>query len=100
MFGGGGGGGWTIGGGGGSSRQRSGGWGNWKSRGGSSTHGSTHSGSHSTTNGSTGNPDWDYNARQRANQAETDRILDKIRRSGYDSLTAAEKQHLFDNSKK
>lgn len=95
-----GGGGWTIGGGGGSSRQRSGGWGNWKSRGGSSTHGSTHSGSHSTTNGPTGNPDWDYNARQRANQAETDRILDKIRRSGYDSLTAAEKQHLFDNSKK
>ena len=48
----------------------------------------------------TGNPDWDYNARRKANQAETDRILDKIRRSGYDSLTAAEKKHLFDNSRK
>ncbi len=43
--------------------------------------------------------DWDYNARQRERQAETDRILDKIRRSGYDSLTADEKRHLFDNSK-
>lgn len=41
--------------------------------------------------------DWDYNARRAANQAETDRILDKIRRSGYDSLTTAEKEHLFNN---
>lgn len=41
--------------------------------------------------------DWDYNARKKAAQAETDRILDKIRRSGYDSLTAAEKEHLFNN---
>ena len=46
---------------------------------------------------STGNADWDYNARRKAAQEETDRILDKIRRSGYDSLTAAEKKHLFDN---
>lgn len=30
------------------------------------------------------------------NQAEVDRILEKIRRSGYDSLTAEEKRKLFD----
>lgn len=48
---------------------------------------------------STGNPDWDYNARQKANQEEIDRILDKIRRNGYDSLTKEEKQRLFDNSR-
>ena len=29
-----------------------------------------------------------------------DRILDKIRKSGYDSLTKDEKQKLFDSSKK
>ena len=46
---------------------------------------------------STGNPDWEYNARKKQNQEETDRILDKIRRSGYDSLTAEEKKHLFNN---
>lgn len=44
--------------------------------------------------------DWDYNANKKANQDEVDRILDKIRRSGYDSLTKEEKQKLFDNSKK
>lgn len=46
------------------------------------------------------NPDWDYNARRRAQQAEIDRILDKIRRNGYDSLTREEKQKLFDASNK
>ena len=30
---------------------------------------------------------------------EIDRILDKIRKSGYDSLTKEEKQKLFDSSK-
>jgi len=44
--------------------------------------------------------DWDYNARKRATQEEIDRILDKIRKSGYDSLTKEEKQTLFDQSKK
>ena len=34
-----------------------------------------------------------------AEQAEIDRILDKIRKSGYDSLTKEEKQKLFDSSK-
>lgn len=46
------------------------------------------------------NPDWDYNAKKQAAQEETDRILDKIRKSGYDSLTKEEKQTLFDQSKK
>ena len=46
------------------------------------------------------NPDWDYNAHQKASQEEVDRILDKIRKSGYDSLTKDEKQTLFDQSKK
>lgn len=43
--------------------------------------------------------DWEYNARKKANQEEIDRILDKIRKSGYDSLTKEEKQKLFDSSK-
>lgn len=42
--------------------------------------------------------DWDYEARQRRKQEEIDRILDKIRKSGYDSLTWEEKQTLFDQS--
>lgn len=44
--------------------------------------------------------DWDYNARRKAEQEEVDRILDKIRHSGYDSLTRDEKQRLFDNSRR
>lgn len=44
------------------------------------------------------NADWDYNARKKAEQEEIDRILDKIRRNGYDSLTKEEKQKLFDSS--
>ena len=42
--------------------------------------------------------DWEYNARKQREQAEIDAILDKIRKSGYDSLTADEKQKLFDSS--
>ena len=44
--------------------------------------------------------DWDYNARKRREQEEIDRILDKIRKSGYDSLSAEEKTKLFNQSKK
>ena len=44
--------------------------------------------------------DEEYNARQRQNQEEIDAILDKIRKSGYDSLTKEEKQKLFDQSHK
>ena len=42
--------------------------------------------------------DEEYNARKRKNQEEIDEILDKIRRSGYDSLTKEEKKKLFDQS--
>ena len=51
--------------------------------------------------------DWEYNARrneekkkneeaQKQREAEIDKILDKIRRSGYSSLTEEEKKKLFD----
>ena len=43
--------------------------------------------------------DREYNARKKARQDEIDAILDKIRRSGYDSLTKQEKQTLFDASR-
>lgn len=43
--------------------------------------------------------DWDYNARMKARQDELDRILDKVRRSGYDSLSEEEKRKLFDGGK-
>jgi membrane associated rhomboid family serine protease len=46
-----------------------------------------------------GETDMEYNARKQKKQAEIDRILDKIRQSGYDSLTKAEKQFLFDASR-
>ena len=83
----------------GGTRQRGRSWGagrsfGWK-RGGRNSAGGTRNGGTAHT----GNADWDDNARRNARQAETDRILDKIRRSGYDSLTADEKKHLFDNSK-
>ena len=42
--------------------------------------------------------DREYNARKRQNQDEIDAILDKIRKSGYDSLTKEEKKKLFDAS--
>ena len=35
---------------------------------------------------------------KRKNQEEIDAILDKIRKSGYDSLTKEEKKKLFDQS--
>ena len=44
--------------------------------------------------------DQEFNARQRKNQEEIDAILDKIRKSGYDSLTKEEKKKLFDQSQK
>lgn len=46
-----------------------------------------------------GETDEEYNARKRKNQEEVDAILDKIRKSGYDSLTKEEKQKLFDQSR-
>ena len=41
-----------------------------------------------------------YNARKREESEEIDRILDKIRRSGYQNLTDEEKATLFDASKR
>ena len=43
--------------------------------------------------------DMEYNARKQQRQAEVDAILDKIRKSGYDSLTKEEKQRLFEASR-
>lgn len=44
--------------------------------------------------------DYDYNARKKAQSDEIDRILDKLKKSGYESLTAEEKRSLFDASKR
>lgn len=44
--------------------------------------------------------DYDYNARKKAQSDEVDRILDKLKKSGYDSLTTEEKKSLFDASKR
>ena len=44
--------------------------------------------------------DQQYNARKKREQDEIDIILDKIRKSGYDSLTQEEKKTLFDASNK
>lgn len=44
--------------------------------------------------------DYDYNARKKAQSDEIDRILDKVRQSGYDGLTAEEKRKLFDASQR
>jgi hypothetical protein len=43
--------------------------------------------------------DYDYNANKKDRQDRVDEILDKIKESGYDSLTKAEKDFLFDASK-
>ena len=43
--------------------------------------------------------DTEYNARKNTEQAEIDAILDKIKYKGYESLSAEEKQKLFDKSK-
>ncbi|MGM9705317.1 MAG: rhomboid family intramembrane serine protease [Prevotella sp.] len=67
----------------------------WQQHKGSGKFGSTRSTNGQST--TTHNPDWDYNAKKKQQQAEVDRILDKIRRNGYDSLTKDEKQTLFDN---
>lgn len=44
--------------------------------------------------------DYDYNARKRSQEEEIDRILDKVRQSGYEGLTAEEKRKLFDASQR
>lgn len=44
--------------------------------------------------------DWEYNKRKRTEQEEIDAILDKLKQSGYSSLSSEEKKKLFDASKK
>ena len=44
--------------------------------------------------------DHDYNAHREEKQREIDRILEKIRTSGYESLTEEEKRKLFDSGEK
>ena len=43
--------------------------------------------------------DYDYNARKKQQSEEIDRILDKLKKSGYASLSDEEKKRLFDASK-
>ncbi len=44
--------------------------------------------------------DYDYNARKNKENADLDAILDKLKHSGYQSLSSEEKKKLFDASKK
>ena len=52
-----------------------------------------------TTGGKRGS-DYDYNARKKADEAEIDAILEKIKKGGYASLSEDEKKRLFDASSK
>lgn len=44
--------------------------------------------------------DYEYNARKYRESADLDSILDKLKRSGYESLSSEEKKQLFEASKK
>lgn len=44
--------------------------------------------------------DYEYNARKYQEKVDLDAILDKLKRSGYESLSAEEKKKLFEASKK
>ena len=44
--------------------------------------------------------DYEYNARKKAEAEEIDHILEKVRKSGYTSLTEEEKRKLFDASQR
>ena len=46
------------------------------------------------------NKDYSYNSQKKEKSDEIDRILDKLRKSGYDSLSTNEKKSLFDVSRK
>ncbi|MEG2514643.1 MAG: rhomboid family intramembrane serine protease, partial [Bacteroidaceae bacterium] len=48
----------------------------------------------------TGNKDYDYNATKKAQSDEVDKILEKIKKSGYSNLSTEEKKSLFDASKR
>jgi len=44
--------------------------------------------------------DYDFNAQKKANENKINRILEKIKQSGYGSLSSEEKKALFDTSKR
>ena len=44
--------------------------------------------------------DYDYNYRKAQESKKIDAILDKLKQSGYDSLSSEEKRQLFDAGKK
>ena len=44
--------------------------------------------------------DYDFNTRKKENEADINRILEKIKQSGYGSLSSEEKKKLFDASKR
>ncbi len=44
--------------------------------------------------------DYEYNARKKADEAEVDRILEKVKKGGYASLSEDEKRRLFEASSK
>lgn len=44
--------------------------------------------------------DYEYNARKKENEAEVDKILEKVKVGGYSSLTEEEKKRLFEASRK
>lgn len=53
-----------------------------------------------TSEGGKYNQDMNFRQRQKEDEAEMDRILDKVKTHGYDGLTEEEKKRLFDFSKK
>lgn len=61
---------------------------------------STHPNMKVTYNKNERTSDYEYNARKREENDEIDKILDKIRKNGYSSLTEDEKKRLFDASNK
>lgn len=48
----------------------------------------------------TANPDYEYNRKKGSQQDEINRVLDKIGKSGYDSLTFEEREMLFKMGRK
>ncbi len=54
----------------------------------------------SSSSGDSRKSDYDYNARKNQQGEEIDRILEKIKKSGYNCLTEEEKKKLFDASNK
>lgn len=51
------------------------------------------------TKGASKKTDYEFNEEKKARQEKTDAILDKISKSGYESLTKAEKEFLFNQSR-